>query len=275
MVFALVGGEAQGDAGARAAVLDCANRKLVDYERPLRRMRPIPRIPDSNRVPFGPRGLRLSRSSAPVFVGPDTVGFQITNASTENTKRWQGWVATSALFTVNGTGKTLQQVRSRRQSLRDLFRGRIENLGLGSFRVSALPQYYRLEVLFQHQGKVAGRYAEYLRVLPQRVDVRLGLRDTTVQPGQHLVWRVENYGTTIVEFGLSFKVERYTPDGWVIDPITPAGFPQIGFYIGAGIAGRCESLSLPIDMEPGRYRLTKDVFAAGNRDIKRTFDVVP
>lgn len=77
-------------------------------------------------------------------------------------------------------------------------------------------------------------------------------------------------------YGLDYKVERYDEGVWSTDPITPVGFPRVGFVMGGGSASQCQSLEIPASMLPGQYRLRKRADAGGrnNRELTAGFRVV-
>jgi len=129
---------------------------------------------------------------------------------------------------------------------------------LGDFHVPGGPRFYRLSVEFHGAGDTETFvYREYFRVVARRVDLRLVLSSASMRPGEELVWRLENFGSTSVVYGLDYRIDRHDGNGWVEDPISPTGFPWVGFMMGAGAASRCQSLRLPDTMQPGRYRLVK------------------
>lgn len=96
-------------------------------------------------------------------------------------------------------------------------------------------------------------------MLPRRHDLRLTLSDNRLAAGESLFWRLGNFGTGFVSYGLEYEIERFdqASGGWAVDPLTPSGVPSVGFTVGAGQAGNCQSLAIPAGTPDGRYRLSK------------------
>jgi hypothetical protein len=238
----------------------CKPKLLVDYWAPLRRMPPVRHVPADGRVPFGPAGLRL-RSEFEVFTGPASVGLFLRNKGGRKSGRESVWVVNSTLSAVRKGGAVTDVVGERSQGLSRIIKGVTDAVVIGAFHVSRRPGFYRLDLEFSNVSGRKVRYAEYFRVLPRRVDLRLGLMRASVKPGESLIWRVENFGTVSVFFGLDRTVERYEGTGWTLSPVFPLGAPAVGFSMGPGTVSECHSIQVPTTAQPGRYRLSKSVSA--------------
>jgi hypothetical protein len=88
----------------------------------------------------------------------------------------------------------------------------------------------------------------------------LSLREIAEETGCITAPSRNNFGTTAVSYGLPYEVERFDEASgrWELDSLTPSGFPSVGFSLGAGQAGDCQSLVLPAETLDGRYRLIKE-----------------
>jgi hypothetical protein len=249
----------------------CDGSTLVDYQRPLRKMRSRFPLPSPSRARARPPGLSVA-TSGPILVGPAKVGFWAFSDEKERSGR--GWTATTTLWVVTKAGKPSRKIASRRQGLTHLLRGANESKRLGGFLIPRGHGYYRLDIEFERFGTRVSRYGEYIRALPRRENVRIGILQPAIKAGEKLTWRVENYGTLGISFGFGYEIQRYENDGWVADPITPDGFTGVGFFMGPGLAAPCQSLAIPPNQSAGRYRIVKNIEIAGrDHRIYRVFDL--
>ena len=245
--------------------LDCHDRTVVDFAAPLKRMRPPRHSPPVGPLTYLPASLRLDRLSPTLLVGPARVGFLLSNQSDGGrSEKNAGWESRGTLTAVRGSGAALRVIGTKRQSLDDVISGAINSMSLAPYRLPRQKGFYRLDLVLQRGAETHG-YREYFRVLPRRVDLRLALSDHLPVGGERLTWRLENFGTTPVLSGLDYRIERLEEGDWVTDPLSPGSFPKVGYSMGAGDAGRCQSLQLPVDMELGRYRLSKSAFTGSRR----------
>jgi hypothetical protein len=139
----------------------------------------------------------------------------------------------------------------------------------------AASAFYRLDITFRTLGgRLRGTYAEYFRVVPREVHVRLSILHEQLLPGGQLVSRVENRGTSFVQFGRAFAIDRREAGAWLPEPIAPTAFPASATVMGGGLAGDCEVFGLPSNLRPGRYRLRKPVMFEGKaRELIAPFAV--
>lgn len=253
---------------------NCRDRTVLDFSAPLRGMQPPSHGPAAGSLPFLPGGLQLDHFGSKVGVGPTQVGFVLSSGGEGRGKESSGWEAWSTLTAVRAGGAALRIVGKKRQTLNRVTSGSVDSLRLGVFSLPAREAFYRLNVVFRN-GSESHSYREYYRVLPRRVDLRLALSSAVLAPGEKLSWRLENFGTLQVSHGLEYSIERLSNSRWVVDPITPSGFPGVGFSMGAGDASRCQSLQLPAQISPGLYRLSKDAEVGGReRRVVSEFTVV-
>lgn len=256
---------------------DCRDRTLVDYHSALERLRPPPHSPPVSHLPFLPPGLRLDRLGSLVVVGPVPIGFLLSDEVGERRQSHAGWRVRSRLTLLPSGGAPPRVVDVRRQALGPVITGANDSMNVATFRLSARPAFYRLDLVFE-RGHEIHRYWEYYRVLPRRIDLRLAISADSVHAGETLTWRLENFGTLPAIYGLDYQVERFDGSGWVPDPISPTGVPKIAYSMGAGEASRCQSLHLPAGMAAGRYRITKsasvETGAKGRRAAMAEFDII-
>jgi len=134
------------------------------------------------------------------------------------------------------------------------------------FSVSAEPALYRVDIVFRNRtGKRLGAYGQYFRVVSPLQDARLRLNATSYRPGETVYARVENFGTELVTYGVSYSIERYNGTSWGEAPESPNGpwiLPLL--FSQPGTSGRCSGFSIPTEMTPGRYRFAKPADYAGH-----------
>jgi hypothetical protein len=80
-----------------------------------------------------------------------------------------------------------------------------------------------------------------------------------IHGGEILTARTEDPGTAGLSFGMDFAIDRFEEGEWKLDPLTPKGFPGIGYSIFGGVTYECSWLRLPVDMAPGHYRYRREV----------------
>lgn len=70
---------------------------------------------------------------------------------------------------------------------------------------------------------------------------------------------VVNLGDETLTYGLVYEVERWDGERWQKTDIAPDNFAQIALIVGPHELGRPQSVEIPADVEPGFYRVTKNV----------------
>lgn len=272
MVFAC-SSVASSASGSSLTTSECHDGKVLDYGAPLRRMQPPSHGPPVGSLPFLPGGLYLDGLDSTAMVGPTRVGFVLGGESGRGEEN-SGWEARSTLTAVRAGGATSRVVGKKQQSVDPVISGAVDSMNLAMFRLPARKAFYRLKVVLQ-RGSETHAYWEYYRVLPRQVDLRLALSSASPAPGEKLTWRLENFGTLPVFYGLEYAIERFDGSQWVVDRLTPEGFPAVGFLMGAGNASECQSLQLPATMPAGLYRLSKGAEdGGGKRRVFSEFSVV-
>jgi hypothetical protein len=252
----------------------CKAHTLVDFNAALERMRPAARLPAGEKLPFAKQVHLVPTNTA--AVGPTTIGFSIYRDDRHPSSRGRGWNMASRLTLVRKNGAARRVLGTKQGSFDPISRGNMRSKGVGGFHVSVRPAFYRVDVEFEDGPNRHVRYWNYYRVLRKHRDLRLTLSDTSVRAGDALLWRFNNFGTTSVSYGLPYEIERFDEASgeWKLDSLTPPGFPSVGFYLGPGKAGDCQSLVLPAETPDGRYRLSKEArIGAGSPRLVSEFTV--
>jgi hypothetical protein len=244
----------------------CSDRVVTDYLQPLQKVRPRANLRSGEMISLAGVGLRLRLANLELMDHPGRVAFILASARRDQrSSPAESWSAETTLTQVDRNGRPEGRVRKTHQKLERFLDGRVDTKTLGGFRVPSHPRVYRLAVTFTGPHREQRHtYRVYLRVVKHQIDTRLATSSASVLPGDTLTWQVQNFGTTSLTFGLEYQVERYD-GGWYVDPMTPAGFPAIGFSIPAGAAGQCQSLTVPASASPGNYRIVKPVDVAAGR----------
>lgn len=233
----------------------CSSSEIREYSPPLKGMQPVPQPPyGSQKLPFGPSGLEiLPVDSSHIAIEGGEIGFSMEGSLKE--PQALQWDVSSRLSVVDRQGRIQRIVDRRYQRIGRL---KVPSEARLAFHVGKLPRFYRVDVTFKDvSGRRLAHYADYFRVMPRRVDVRLGLNAASYRPGQVLLMRLENLGTIGISFGYEFALDVWDGSSWTTSPATPLGWEQVGFGIGAGTVQQCQQFRLPTDMAAGKYRLTK------------------
>lgn len=240
----------------------CEGGKVHDYERVLDRMPPVPRVPESESLPFGPRNMSIySTAFSRVIVGRGGFGYAFVDDTFGVRPEVRlFWDVTTSLSRVDRRGEVLREVDSESQYL-----GVLKDVSDSSFWLDTPPgpALYRYDIEFRdhRSGEILGSYSEYLRVVRPRYNVRIAPIGRTFAPGQPALARVENPGTTWAFFGLAYAVERYAHGAWEYVPISSGEvvWPLVGLTMQGGGSGWCMRYRIPADAEPGRYRFVKSI----------------
>lgn len=269
----------EGSAGQDASSF-CGSPIVRDYEGPLRDLPDAEPLPSM--LPFGPSGLRTSwfvtlkpaiaaTSVADPLPGKelrylgDLTGFPLRNDSDlEMTLNWKIRMSISRVG-VDGEPSSLISERTTdvgalrpRESfwVLDFLRE------MGTVRIDLL--------FFDAEGDLLGGYFEYARVVPFRPRARLRLSRHAMPPGGKFALRVENLGTTEVNYGLPYRLQVYKDDRWQQAPQRENFFaPRHGLR--PGRASHCQHVRISKQAEPGLYRISKKVGSWERRQGKKVF----
>jgi hypothetical protein len=271
MAGCVVGSAACTESAAAEAF--CPPGTIRDYAPPFKKMRPVAQPPASGVLPSGAGGLKLRVLGGGVTqIGGGRVGFYLEGPSKHRAKL--DAVVHSRLVAVNQRGRPKGPARVRERRVRTILSRSRVNLGFG---VGGGPQLYRLDVQAREfGGKRLWSYSEYVRVVPRTVKARLGLSAGSYHVGGVVLFRLENVGSAEILFGYEFALEVWNGSAWSLSPGAPDSFEQIGLGIGGGQTARCQRFQLPVDLVPGRYRISKPYSAglkAPSREARAMFDV--
>jgi hypothetical protein len=266
------------DTSAGSGLSFCKPEVVHDYTRPFQRLPRVHNPPESGKLPFAPSATVLSQPENPVLVSEDGASpyfsYGFSSYSSQERKLVLNWHILIKLVRVNGRGDPVEVVTELRRRI-----GTVSDAELGRvFLPFFLPKkeaLYRVDLVFRKQNRaLLGRYGQYLRVVRPTVAVKLALEREMVEPGQLLQFRVQNQGTTRASYGTPFSVERFDGSKWAVylgeDELGP--WRRILYKVYGGTAGRCQSLTLPADTGPGRYRIRKPL-AQPARALTAEFEV--
>ncbi|HET7445373.1 MAG TPA: immunoglobulin-like domain-containing protein [Solirubrobacterales bacterium] len=172
---------------------------------------------------------------------------------------------------VNARGRTIRDVQSRALRVET-----VADLREIVFTIPAGQAFYRVELIFQDlTGKSLGSFSGYIRAVSTRSNATLLIEPGGVRAGEALHWRVANTGTTWVDIGRAFSIDRREGRRWIPQSFAPTHFSPDAFAMPPGIAHRCEGIELPADLAPGRYRVAKDVWLGGaKRKLSGVFSIL-
>jgi hypothetical protein len=188
-----------------------------------------------------------------------------------------GWEVETKLLAVDQRGRIKQILRKR-----DQWVGTVKKLAAVklAFRVGKAPTFYLVDATIRNRsGKKLAHYADYFRVMPRRVAVRLGLNATSYRAGEVLLMRLENLSTVGISFGYEFGLDVWDGSSWTASSAVPSEWLGVGLGIGAGQTQQCQRFPLVDDLSPGWYRLTKSFSTSlggpFSHVARAKFEVVP
>ncbi|HEX5761810.1 MAG TPA: hypothetical protein VFY04_01675 [Solirubrobacterales bacterium] len=235
----------------------CSPKDLVrDFG--LSRLPPVREVPESGDLPFAPKTVSLVGYGGHVLPIGESFGYELWSENYVGRTPLH-WTLTAQMFAVSRSGTTGQEVDREEIEVPTISSGDQIALYLDPARQ---PGFYRYDLsISNEEGKVLGRYSEYLKVFAKEFwKVRLGLSRRRVRPGQRILSRVENLGTVPVRYGEDFSVQRFDGSDWIgVPEATPGLVASWLGNVAAGGTGRCSALSLPRDFPLGRYRIVKRV----------------
>jgi len=256
----------------------CESQVIYDYEWPLKHLTSRHRIPSSGVLPFAPRDTIINRVGFNRVSGwkqPFGYRFLIARPAYRSGALKRplrlNWTVRSTLRRVSRGGQPGRVLTSKRRDI-----GTVRYEKQLEFFVSAGPGIYRFDLSFEKlDGKRLGRYTEFFRVVPERVNARLVTNARTARLGEAIFSRVNNWGTTtfLVEgfFGQS-GVERYDDGAWIEvlrEPGPPLNITDTFIYGGYG--GACLGFQVPSRAPPGLYRFARRINPFGPAKARRLF----
>jgi hypothetical protein len=230
-------------------------------------MKPIHHLPRSGVLPWSGRRVEALPMSN-IISGRGKVGFVFYNRAGHRDIHLN-WSVVTKLTRVRTDGTSTGEMNIYRRALRTLPVDRPQEIAIV---VARTPKFYRLDIsIVTEAGSKLGHYAEYFRVVPLQLNVRLLLKQQMMYPGAAIVTKVVNPGTESVFYGEEYDIQRYNGQTWIRDPLlTPSGFVQSGTFLTAGQSGACEVIKLPENVEPGQFRFIKPYSARSANGRQRT-----
>jgi hypothetical protein len=255
----------------------CGKRLLRDYESVFKTLPRLHAPPASGELPFAPSRTYLKQPAESVLLlGEDWDGRFSYGFGAEGDGRQSfslDWRIEGRLFRVDREGKLVRLVSRAKREVGAISEVELEHLHIG-LKVPSRLGLYRASLVFRDEdGQLLGRYGRYLRVLRPSYDVKLAASPRIARAGEVVHLRILNFGTAEIGFGAPYSIERLEESGWVSYPIKLA-FHRPLFFLGGGMAGKCQEFTVPQDMPAGRYRFKKDVLGP-ERSFTAEFEVVP
>jgi hypothetical protein len=168
----------------------CGPRLATNFLRPLEKLLPIRQVPQSGRLAFAPKALKLEVIGGDLAVGGGEIGFGFSDEAVGQV-RTLNWVVSAELSKVGSAGAGR---RSKRRVRLGALRGnRIPSL---LFKVPGAPAIYRVDIRIARAGSnhVLGEFSNYVRVVKPRFDAKLLSSSRVVYGGERLSTRLANFG---------------------------------------------------------------------------------
>lgn len=248
----------------------CEGAKVRDYEAPFDALPAIRHVRLDEDLPFGPRNMSIYQSAfSRVIVGEGGFGYGFFDETYGIRKKVDlDWDVETTLSRIDRRGEVLGEVASE-----DQYFGVVTEIDEMSFWLDAPPgpALYRYDIEFREHGsgKVLGSYSEYLRVVKPTFHAGIAINRLQFEPGQEAFARVENRGTSWIQFGLAYEVQKFEGGRWVAQPFGSGVWPAVGLILPGGYSGWCMRYQIPSDASPGRYRFLKGLGFWGRRGGKR------
>ncbi len=244
----------------------CPTAPTRDLSAPMRGFPPVRQVPASGYLPFGPAAQLFSLSGS-VQAGSGPLGFSLL-LHRKPALRWRlGWQMDLRVIKLDARGNERGLVAQRKTTL-----GLEQELGeeeaVVSAPVSDASAYFRLDVAIRKKnGVMLGRYSEYVRVLPARIDAKLLLSANVVEPNDPILSRIQNRGSVAIAYEPEqLRLERRTKTGWtgVQEETSSPWWPPVARaeLVPGGSLGSCTGRRIPSGAAPGTYRLSERFSAA-------------
>lgn len=218
---------------------------------------PVREVPESAKQ-LGYGAVSISTAWRRVMPEPESFGFGFSEHSYTDRGVRLDWTVTAQLWTIDRHGTTFREVDREK-----LFIGRLRTTHQPDIYVDPLKNrrgFYRFDMqIVNRGGKLMGSYSAYFKVVRPSWKPKLQLDRGVVQPGEQLLIRLENHGSEVVSYTEPFAVQRMEGERWMrAHDLTRRLWAKWLRFMGPG-GSSCDSLSLPIDVPPGAYRVVKVV----------------
>ena len=237
----------------------CKPRMVGSFLRPLSGLPERHPVPKSGRLPFAPRALSVdevgTQAGYRLMSGGGEFGYEFFFESP--TIRRLGWIIKLQGFAVNRQGRVTQRLGTAQREIARIG-GLLQPRAL--LAIPSRPGFYRVDLSVESStGRKLGAYREYLRVMAPEVSVRVGLSARTIGHGDEVMGRIENIGTTPIEFGAPYSVEYLSEQGWIRVAPQRSTWPRYTAVMYAGSSGACMHFRVPPEFPAGQYRFKKAV----------------
>jgi len=207
-------------------------------------------------------------TEGPVIVRPHQFGYTFSDIGFEHNPPVEttplDWTVAAQLWSLASVGIPTEEVDQRQIHIGRINDAYQPRLNLAIPHVVGL---YRYDIqVSDRDGNKLGSYSQYLRVVPERVKVRLGINRRRFRLGQTVATRPEDLGTNWITFGESFEVQRMNDGHWQRDQaLIPSEWLASLGSVGLGGAGSCSRFKISAGTPPGRYRIRRSVGVAVGR----------
>jgi hypothetical protein len=237
---------------------------------------PTDEAPADGDLPFGPKTVSMSVDAGPIIAVGGGVRFDLRSINYFGRTPLE-WVMRDRLRPLDAAGNPGAVISQGKRRIHFINAKREDKLILYPPRT---PGFYRYETeISGFDGKRLALYARDFRVERKFWDVRFGLNRAVFYPGNHVLSRIENFGTLSPAFGEEFGLQHLTAGEWqtISIPGRDGWLLWAGFAL-PGMPGQCSSLGLPRDFAPGHYRIVKEWQKELSRDapihyLSATFEV--
>jgi hypothetical protein len=251
--------DASGDEGG------CSLALVRDFASPLHGLPKLRPLPESGELSSLPSGVRLEFLAPEVTAGPTKAGLSLEASDLADSVDANVSISAS-LGRVVGRSGSVRALATVRKRYRVISPRERSQLGAGG---DLGPGVYRLLVAVRGPGgQVLGSYGQYFRVVKRSRHADLVAAPTSLKGGEPVSFHFENFGSLPLEFGLPYRIDRWSAGAWQPAADGPKGpWPEVLLAIGGGGAGGCSSWDIPSDAVPGTYRAVHRVSIGGRSRI--------
>jgi hypothetical protein len=214
--------------------------------------------------PFAPAGVQIQAPELdpPILAGavPYLIGYRLTQRG-EGPGAKVDWTLELGISQVDSQGESAEPISARKVHVTHVSTASKPTIALSLPRRDG---FYRVDLkISDAEGSPLGEYAEYVQVLPEVIKARLAINSRRFRTGQTVAFRVENLGSIGLSETGPYSVQRHTAAGWrPVKRFDGGAIPLVLVLLGPEAAGSCTKLSLPKDLQPGRYRIVAGAAAA-------------
>lgn len=235
----------------------CTMPLARDYLEPLRNLPHIRELPETGRLPGATRSVQIVPTLGPLAVGGGRAGVALSLRSPAREEVHLNWHIEVQLKRLDAHGRVRYTAGRAQRSVHALKR---ENYTAISVKMPGRNGLYRMDLQIRSTiGELLGMYSQYLRRVKPRTAVRLRTNMKTFHAGETAYVRLENPGTTAVQFGESVNVERYVNSTWMREAMVPTYYFGVLLEMGGGGAYECRAFPITETAEPGLWRFSQRV----------------